>query len=441
MKTLNKFSMMFLSLILLFSLAACNSSPSDSDKSKDSSTKKEKVEITFWHVWSDRDAGPIKARVEAFNKSQDEIVVKVLGNQDATKQLTAISGGNPPDIALTYWNNIGPWADAGAIEPLEDYFKKDNFDKNMFIPAALERMVINDQTYGLPFTMSMASKLMYNKKVFEEAGITAPPETMEELFSYAQQLTKRDGDTITQIGFIPDYPWLDNVFWPVVFGGSFYDSDKGEVTPNRSENVRAIEYERKFYDEFGIDQISRFRSGLGTANTEQDPLLTGKLAMMIGWEYDFKEYRGADGPIGVAPFPYPADRPDLKGSGMIGPRGVFIPKNAKNKEAAWTFMKYLLGKDSQIDFSIDAFTIPTVIEALDDPRITENKKTEPMWEFYEAAKSENLQGFPNSVYINQYLQALTEQTEKALKGTISAQEAMDNVKEAIQPLADEVNSK
>jgi multiple sugar transport system substrate-binding protein len=441
MKALNRsIFMLFVSFILLFSLVACTSS-SDSDKSKEPSSKDGKVEITFWHVWSDRDAGPIKARVEAFNKSQDKITVKVLGNQDATKQLTAISGGNPPDIALTYWNNIGPWADAGAVEPLEDYFKKDQFDTNMFHPAALERMVINDQTYGLPFTMSMASKLMYNKKVFEEAGITSPPETMEQLFDYAKQLTKRDGDTISQIGFIPDYPWIDNVFWPVVFGGSFYDSATGQITPNRSENVRAIEFQRKFYEEFGNDQISKFRSGLGTANTDQDPLLTGKLAMMIGWEYDFKEHRGADGPIGVAPFPYPADRPDLKGSGMIGPRGVFIPKNAKNKEAAWTFMKYLLGKDSQIEFSIDAFTIPTVMEALDDPRITENKETEPMWEFYEAAKSTNLQGFPNSVYINQYLQALTEETEKALKGTISAQDGMDKVKEAIQPLADEAHSK
>lgn len=422
-----------LSLSLVLSLAACTS---DSTGGKEDGGKKdEKVEITFWHVWSDKDAGPIEARVEAFNKSQDKIHVKVLGNQDATKQLTAISGGNPPDVALTFWNNIGPWADAGAILSLEDYFKKDGYDPGTFIPAAIDRMKVNGEHYALPFTMSMASTLIYNKKAFEEAGLTNPPETMEQLFEYAKKLTKGEGDYISQIGFIPDYPWIDNVFWPVVFGGSF-EAD-GEVTPNEKANVDSIAFQRKFYEEFGIDAINKFRSGMGQRGTPQDPILTGKLGMMIGWEYNFLEERSENGPLGVAPFPYPENNPELKGSGIVGPRAVFIPQKAKHKDEAWEFVKYLLGKDSQVEFSIEAKVIPTLKEALDDTRLTENEDMKGMWDYYKAAKSENLQGFPNSVYINQYLQALTEETEKALKGEISPQEAMDKVKEKIQPLADD----
>lgn len=411
---------------------------SDGDKKE----PKEKVEITFWHVWSEKDSGPIEARVKAFNQMQDNIVVKVIGNQDATKQLTAISGGNPPDIALTFWPNIGTWGSAGAILPLDDYFARDGYDPSIFLPAALERTQINGKNYALPFTMSMASTLMYNKKAFEDAGITEPPKTTEELLEYARILTKRDANgEITQIGFIPDYPWIDNVFWPVIFGGSWYNEASGDVTPNLPENVRSIAYQRQFYEEFGIDQIQKFRSGMGQRGTPNDPLLTGQLAMMIGWEYNFKKERTDNGPIGIAPFPYPADRPDLEGSGMVGPRSVFIPKNAKNPDEAWEFMKYLLSKDSQVEFAIDAGVIPTVREALDDPRLTENAEMKVMWSYYEAAKSANLQGFPNSVYINEYLQALSEETEKALKGELTPQEAMDRVKEKIQPLADKANGK
>jgi len=398
---------------------------------------KEKVEITFWHVYSDKDAGPLNERVEAFNKMQDRIVVKSLGNQDATKQLTAISGGNPPDIALTFWNNVGPWSEAGAVLDLDELFKRDNYDKGQFHPAAIDRMKVGDKYYGLPFTMSMSNTLMYNKKAFADAGITAPPETVEQLFDYAKKLTKRDGSgNITQIGFIPDYPWIDNVFWPVIFGGSWVDAN-GKVTPNKKENVDSIAYQRKFYEEFGKDAIDKFKSGMGKRGTPQDPLITGQLAMIVGWEYSYVDNR-KDGSIGVASFPYPAARPDLKGSGMVSPRGVFIPKKAKHQDEAWEFMKYLVGKDSQVEFAVDTKTIPTIVAALDDPRL----KTEDMklaQPFYEWAKSPNLQGFPNSIYINQYLQSLTEETEKALKGTQTAQQAMDKVAEKIQPLADKAN--
>ena len=59
-----------------------------------------------------------------------------------------------------------------------------------------------------------------------------------------------------------------------------------------------------------------------------------------------------------------------------------------------------------------------------------------MWDFYDRAKSKNLQGFPNNVYINEYLQALSEETDKVLKQQSSAQDAMNRVAEKIQPLAD-----
>jgi len=399
---------------------------------------KKKVEISFWHTYGEADADPINKVVENYNNSQDRIKVNILGGQDATKQLTAISGGAAPDIVLTFWNNIGPWATAGAVMDLSDQIAGSGFDINGLVPAAAERMQVDGKYYAMPFTMSMASSLMYNKAAFQEAGITSPPETTEQLFEYAKQLTKKDASgNITNIGFLPDYPWIDNVFWPIIFGGSWYDDSTGTVTPNAEANVAAIAYQRSFYEEFGNDKIEKFRSGMGQRGTAQDPLLTGQLAMYIGWEYNFKDERAEDGPIGVAPFPYPADKPELKGSGMVSPRAVFIPAKAKHQDEAWEFLQYLMSVDTQVEFSIAAKVIPTVKDALDDQRLfAEDNKT--MWSFYERAKSENLAGFPNSAYINEYLQSLSEETEKALKGTLSPQQAMDNVAAKIQPL---VNSK
>ncbi|MGZ9584378.1 ABC transporter substrate-binding protein [Paenibacillus marinisediminis] len=457
MKNVTKKSFVLLvSAIMLFSiLAGCsgsssstNGSEAKSDTSSNSGTTgstttpekkeepKEKVVINFWHTYTDADAGPINHVVESFNKSQDKIEVKILGNQDPTKQLTAISGGASPDVVMTYWNNIGPWATAGAALDLSDYIAKDKFDVTTMIPAAMERMQINNKYYGMPFTMSMANTLLYNKKLFEEAGITAPPETLEQMFEYAKKLTKKDDSgTITQIGFIPDYPWIDNVFWPAIFGGSWFDESTGKVTPNAEANVKSIAYQRSFYDEFGRDQIDKFKSGMGKRGTPQDPLLTGQLAMFIGWEYHFKEERKENGTIGSAPFPYPEANPELKGSGMVSPRAIFIPAKAKQADAAWEFVKYMMSADAQVQFALEAKVIPTLKPALDDARLkVEDNKL--MWPYFEAAKSENLKGFPNSAYINEYLQSLSEETEKALKGTQTPQEAMDKVAAKIQLLVD-----
>ena len=437
LKIMKKFSLLLaVILVLLFAAACTKETGSDSGKKSD-----EKVEIKFWTVLGDKDSGPLEALVEKYNKSQDKVTVKFLGSQDDQKQLTAISGGNAPDIAYIYWNMVGPWASAGALEPLNKYIDEDKFDLDGLIPAATERMRVGDVQYGLPLTMSMASKLFYNKQAFADAGLTDPPETMEELLEYSKTLTKKENGELTQIGFIPDYPWIDNVFWPVMFGGSFYDEKTGEVTPNNPENVQAIAFQQEFYKEFGVEAINKIRSGMGAWETPQDPLLTGKLAMLIGWENNFNEHRVEGGPIGVADFPYPANRPDLKGSGMVSPTAMYIPKNAKHKDEAWDFMKFLVAEENQIEYAIESGNIPIVKSALDNPKLTENEDMKIMWEFYEAAKSENLTGFPNSVYINEYLQALSEQTEKALKGELSAQKAMDNVKEKIQPVADKENKK
>lgn len=423
-----------LMLLLAFStvLSACSGAGGTGGKAGQDG----KVEIQLWSSATAENAKPIEDAVAKFNESQDDIVVKTLSNQDHQKQLTAISGGSAPDLIVTQWNNIGPWSAAGAVQSLEEFIKRDGFDTSQIIPAALDRMKVNNDVFGFPISMSMANKLFYNKKAFEEAGLTAPPETLEDLFEYSKKLTKKDDKgNITQMGFIPDYPWIDNVFWPIIFNGS-WDDGNGKLTANQEANVKAIDYQVNYYKEFGQESIDKFKSGMGGLETPQDPILTGKLAMIIGWENWYVEHRGEGKEVGVAPFPYPAANPDLKGSGMVSPIAMFIPSKAKYQEEAWKVMQYLLGEDVQIEYSIQSGSIPVLMKALDNPKLTENQEVKELWDYYESAKNPNLKGFPNSIYINEYLQTLNEETEKALKGQISAQEAMDNVVSKMQPIAD-----
>ena len=58
-----------------------------------------------------------------------------------------------------------------------------------------------DNYWALP-TAVRSLALFYNERLFDEAGIDGPPETMDEFIEVAKKLTKTDGaGNITQVGF------------------------------------------------------------------------------------------------------------------------------------------------------------------------------------------------------------------------------------------------
>ena len=64
-----------------------------------------------------------------------------------------------------------------------------------------------------------------------EAGWEEFPKTMDELIQCIDDCTKVGADgSIEQMGLIPDYPWLDNVLWPVAFGAQFIDEETNTIT-------------------------------------------------------------------------------------------------------------------------------------------------------------------------------------------------------------------
>lgn len=400
--------------------------------------------IKMWTPWTGTDTQPIDDMVRRFNETHSNIKVQVLNNQNTQKQEIALAGGTPPDVILTAWNDIGSWAPTGVVQSLQPYIQQSKYKLTDYIPVGLEQTQSNGVQFALPYALQVQSVLLYNKKDFAQAGIKTPPVTTSDLYQDAKKLTKRDASgNITQVGFIPDYPWLDVVFWPVVFGGSFYNKSTGKVTPNDPRDVQAINYEASFYKIYGGETaVNAFRSGLGKRGTPQDPLLTGQLAMAAGWDYNYPAQRGSapSYPLGVVPFPYPTGHPELKNSGMISSDALFIPTKSQHKGEAWVLIQWLEQAKNQVAFSNsgqDHYSIPSVKSAV--KTLLQNPKLKTMYPFYNAALSPNLKTFPNSSYINQYLQDLTDETTKVLNGQESAQAAMNLVQSEVQPLADKAN--
>lgn len=100
------------SLILLFSIATgCSGgnapqSGSDGDKPSDHPPAQDAVTLDFWYGWTGPEAEALERLIAKWNSANPDIQVKGLSQSDYQKQLTAITGGNPPDIASQFGQNV-----------------------------------------------------------------------------------------------------------------------------------------------------------------------------------------------------------------------------------------------------------------------------------------------------------------------------------------------
>jgi len=323
------------------------------------------VTINFPYLWGGPEAQALEGVVSDFNKSQSGIVVKGVSSPDFQKQLAQMSGANGFDVSDNFGSTVGSWASKGILEPLDSYMKSDGYSTSDFVPTALQSNQYQGKTFALPIAVHTLL-LMYNKKLFSDAGIAAPPTTTTDLRADIAKLTKVDSSgNITQLGMrSPDYITL-----AYAFGGKWYDSS-GAPTPDDAANVAALHFwVDNVVKKYGADKIKKFESGYGEYASAQNPFYTGKVAMTLDgeWQPVFIKQYAPNLDWGVASIPYPADQSNLAGATQLTSSMFFIPKNAPHKQQAWTFLKYLTGPDAMTKFTRALGNLPARTSILGSP--------------------------------------------------------------------------
>lgn len=310
-----------------------------------------KIHVIYWEKWTDFEGDAIRHTVEAFNRSQNRIHVDLLTVSGIeNKTLLAIAGGDPPDVAGLYGPNVAQYADDNAIIPLDKYCLRYGFNKSYFIPVFWEMGHYHGHQYALPSTPATTA-LHYNMAMLQAAGITHPPKTIEELDADAAKITTRDASgKIKKVGFLPTEPGWWNWAWGYFFGGRLWNG-KDKITATDPGNIRAYQWIQSYSQKYGPGNLQTFRSGLGTFSSPQNGFLDGRVAMELQgvWMYNFIS-RFA--PLmekpkriwGVAPFPYPANRPGLANCTVADEDVLVIPRGAKHPTAAFQFIRFIESK-------------------------------------------------------------------------------------------------
>jgi len=309
-----------------------------------------RVHIAYWEKWASFEGEACQKMVEAFNKSQDEVFVHYIQtSQVDRKTVLSTVGGAPPDLVGVWDNNVIPFAEGGALAPLDDFMRESGLTDDHYIPKYLELCRYRGKTYALP-TAVMSGALFWNKEHFRRkaADLRAaaldpdrPPRTIEELDRYAAVLSEFNADGSPGImGFLPTEPGWWNHAWGYYFGGNLADPKTGRLTADDPANVRAFLWAKRYAEAYGREKLLRFRAGFGTFDSPFNAFIEGKVSM---------EYQGVWFPMfirrhrphmefGVAPFPCAA--------GVPGPRSyleedvIAIPRGAKHPKEAWKFIYF-----------------------------------------------------------------------------------------------------
>lgn len=350
LKKVTTFKMLAFLLITAVALAGCSS---DNDKgSKD--VDDGRTRISFWHPMDSETGDAMEGVIELFEEEHPDIKVEATyiaqsGEGQNEKLLTAIAGGNPPDVAYFDRFEVASWAAQGSLEDLTELAENDGVTQDLYYPYTWDEAVYDDKLYALPTTTD-ARLVYYNKDHFEEVGLDPdnPPTTIEELEEAADKLMIKDGKKIERIGFIPWYGQGWFYGWGWAFGGDFYNAETQTVTADDPKNIEALEWMTNFAEKHNVEEIAGFTDSQGSG--AMDPFLTGQISMKVDGNFgvaSIEKYK-PDLNYGVFPIPTPTGTDHTTWSGGWS---VIMPKGAKEKDAAWEFIKFFGSEDGQKIFS------------------------------------------------------------------------------------------
>ncbi|MFI7282413.1 extracellular solute-binding protein [Micromonospora chersina] len=168
--------------------------------------------LTWWH--NAPQDGPGKTYWEKVAKDFSALhpTVKIEIEAIETNQLqrtripAALLSNDPPDVFMS-------WGGGEMVEQVEADYLKDLTDQTKTEVAnmgkAAEIWQVNGKQYGLPFRMGIEG-IWYNKDMFAQAGISAPPTTFEELNA---AVTKLKAINVTPIAVGAGDKWPAAHWW------------------------------------------------------------------------------------------------------------------------------------------------------------------------------------------------------------------------------------
>lgn len=319
-----------------------------------------KIELEFWHGYTEADGDVLNDLVGEFNASQDDVEITASVKPWATlldTALPALTSGTGPELVALPAENIPVWASKGALQSLDTWYGDADSGASVLNEGAVATGVVDGEKFAAPLSFTPLT-MFYNKTMFEEAGIEVPT-TWDEWVVAANALTidsNNDG-TPEQYGLaLQDHGTVGNGVWPSLFksgGGDVVTAD-GAVVIDSPENVATLEYWSDAVEEGNF-------SPTGLAGADADGLFSaGKVAMTLGgpWMATVSAEAGID--YGIAPLP--AGPAGIHASALSVDISVTSQATDDERAAAEAFLTWFYQKENMVTWSLASGWPPLTTE-------------------------------------------------------------------------------
>ncbi|MFJ1909529.1 ABC transporter substrate-binding protein [Streptomyces sp. NPDC088156] len=322
-----------------------------------------KTTLTVMTVENEWDKKTLKAAEEALGMHLNVII------WDATKLNAMLAAKNAPDVVRGFGATETPYfAARGLMTDLDPYFAKSSVLK------ASDLDPVNDvwrydgkkqgagPRYGMAKDYSQDSMFWYRTDLFEAAKLDVPsatePISYDEWLDLGKKLVKRRlgkvkvyGLNATGMGVFPQLMGMT-----ASAGGSLFAEDLATVDFSSPEALKAL----RWYLDYAKADI-----GPSVVNPNPDgwdgPTYQANRMAMSCNGYWFGGLIGADAKLAeVSRF---APAPQLgshRVSSCFGATGFWIPRDAKNKDAAWKFFEWYFGGKPAQDRAASGWGIPSL---------------------------------------------------------------------------------
>lgn len=282
------------------------------------------------------------------------------------------SGSDNYDVMIQVFIKAQRWMRAGWSAPLDDYIARDGFNLMDFLPSTRGAMNWEGVQYGIPF-LAESTQMAYRKDILDAAGL-AVPGTFEDLAAVLAA-THNPPDFYSYVMRTePNGVHFPFPIWLQGYGGNIFRDPPNDLTPTLN-TPEAVEAATNFIDL--ILQYSIAGTQMYATPDCQNAMAQGLAGIWVDALGIFPPLRDPEtsqfhDKIEIAMVPEgPAGR-----FPQIASHGYQIPKNAKEKDAAWEFIKWASSAENMLGSAIERsyFALPRE-SVLTDPIYKEKYNT------------------------------------------------------------------
>jgi len=382
------------------------------------------VTIRFWNMFSGPDGRTMLGLVRKFNNLHPDVRVVMQRMHWSTyynKLFVAGLGGRAPDVFITHRFALRRFVGAGFVRKADDMFGPgaDQLSPALFDPNVLEAMKQRGTYWGVPLDVHPLG-MYYNRALLDSAG-AQPPTTREEFVDLLGRLKPRPGASPREStwGFV--YTWQRTNLYAILrqFGGQLFDPTLTRSTFAAPENVEALAWAADLVRQGLVPGPQNFDSWIGFRQ--------GRVGVVFEGIYTMPELRRQDDlNWGAAPLPLLGRQRATWGEshGLVTRNDL----EGSQLDAARRFIKFL--SDESLDWA-DGGQVPVRLDLRDSERF---RGMTAQNEF--AKQIPYVAYLPPAPFVFEYLRAFDDAIELALRGTLSAAEALRRADGIVQPVID-----